>query len=1136
MTVVDETLARLNDEQIEAVEATGNVFVSAGAGTGKTSVLVERYVRATCELGLDVESILVITYTRKAAGELRSRVRAALLDRGRHDLARELDGAWISTIHGFCNRLLKAHPFGVGLDPRFRELDEAGAAVLRGEAFERALESFCSGGEPERLRLLATYRAGGLRRMLTGVYETLRSAGRPLVLELGERPSFEDALTALRTEAACLLDDANATDTQKSNAAEAHRIAAAGTAPERVVELSSLQSRGARAASYEQARKALEQAALEELAASDRVLLQELLERFAAEYAFAKRRESVVDFEDLQLAARDLLRDDQDVREAVQLRFRLVMVDEFQDTNLLQCELIDLVAHPDVTEVFTVGDEFQSIYGFRHADVGVFRHRREEASNLLSLRSNYRSRPQVLAAVNHLFAGAFGDDFQPLAASAEFADPVFGHPVELLVTDKASYKDTGQHWRRGEARAIARRVRELVDSGEAVPGEIVVLFAAGSDAEMYEEELRRLGLPTYRATGRGYFGQQQVADLLAYLRLLHNRYDDVALATVLASPFVGVSNDTLVLLRRGAPRRPLFTALERGLPEGIPVEEEQLLRAFIQRYERLVRVSSRAGLERLCEQILAEHDYDLAILARWDGPRRFANLRKLGRLAREYEAVRGSDLAAFVRFVHDQEALGAKQLEALAEEEGADAVRLLTIHGAKGLEFKVVVVADAGRDTGGPRGGDEIVALSDGRFGFRMIHPTRGDRRPVFDFDEVREAERAQEREERLRLYYVAMTRAIDRLIVSGAVDLERSADRETPIGWVLERLGAGETVGEASGEPVEIDRGEARFLLRVDRFAPSKSVEAAAAEIELPEVGQLELFGELPLGPGPVGVTLSPLGELEAPPLHDVRQLSYSAIALFERCSYRYFAERVAGLRPVRAARVEVPDERDGPAAGEAAERPALAGNEIGDAVHRLLEIVPLDRPQAPPRAELAEAVVAWYPAATDTEIDRIAELVDAYCESELAHRLAGLPGARTERPFAFEHDGVLLHGRLDVIWRSNGKALVVDYKSNVLDGADPTEVVEAEYRLQRLVYALACLRGGADEAEIVYQFLERPGDLVSATFSTPDVPALESELSEAIARIRSGDFRPTPSELACSGCPALDLVCAGPRLLVHG
>jgi hypothetical protein len=147
VTVV-ESQRGLNEEQLAAVEADGSVFVAAGAGTGKTSVLVERYVRAVCERGIDVESILVITYTRKAAGELRTRIRAALRERGRPDLARELDGAWISTIHGFCARLLRAHPFSAGLDPRFRELEDAGAAVLRGEAFDRALHEFCAGGDP----------------------------------------------------------------------------------------------------------------------------------------------------------------------------------------------------------------------------------------------------------------------------------------------------------------------------------------------------------------------------------------------------------------------------------------------------------------------------------------------------------------------------------------------------------------------------------------------------------------------------------------------------------------------------------------------------------------------------------------------------------------------------------------------------------------------------------------------------------------------------------------------------------------------------------------------------------------------------------------------------------------------------
>src|SRR5262249_48905044 len=177
--------------------------------------------------------------------------------------------------------------------------------------------------------------------------------------------------------------------------------------------------------------------------------------------------------------------------------------------------------------------------------------------------------------------------------------------------------------------------------------------------------------------------------------------DDEALATVLASPFVGVSNDALVLIRRHAGKRPLFAGLERTLPEALSADDERLLRAFKQRYDRLVAASVRTSLERLCDEIVAAHDYDLAVLARWDGKRRYANLRKLMRLARSYEGLRGADIEGFVQFIRDQEAVGASQLEAVSEEEGADAVRLLTIHAAKGPEFKVEIVADAGRHTGG---------------------------------------------------------------------------------------------------------------------------------------------------------------------------------------------------------------------------------------------------------------------------------------------------------------------------------------------------------------------------------------------------------------------------------------------------
>jgi ATP-dependent exoDNAse (exonuclease V) beta subunit len=204
------------------------------------------------------------------------------------------------------------------------------------------------------------------------------------------------------------------------------------------------------------------------------------------------------------------------------------------------------------------------------------------------------------------------------------------------------------------------------------------------------------------------------------------------------------------------------------------------------------------------------------------------------------------------------------------------------------------------------------------------------------------------------------------------------------------------------------------------------------------------------------------------------------------------------------------------------------MAASEIGDSVHRLLERVDLAAP-APPSLD---QVLAWYPGATAAELERIGALVEAYCSSTLAARLAALDGVSSERPFAFEHDGVLFHGVLDVLHLDGARALVADFKSNLLGEHSPSEIVDAEYRLQRLVYAIACFRAGADEVEVVYQFLERPDELVQATFGRAELPGLEAELSAAIGRIAEGRFPPRPSELACAGCPALDVVCAGPAL----
>jgi ATP-dependent helicase/nuclease subunit A len=1094
-----------NREQLAAIEEQGVVFVSAGAGTGKTTVLVERFVNAVCKRGLSLDSVLVITYTERAAGELRSRIRERLAELGRHDLAREIDRAWISTIHGFCSRLLRTHPFEAGLDPHFRVLDESQARVLRSEAFTEALTRFCGDRDPERLRLLATYGSSRLSSMLAGVYERLRSAGRPLELAAGETKRLPGALEELRACAEATLAHSAGDAEARALVERALALVAPPPSADRLLDLGDLRVPGREPefAAYAEALAAVESAALEDVAARDRDLLQELLHAFDAAYREAKARESALDFEDLQLVACDLLLGNERVRERTRWRFRSVMVDEFQDTNRLQCELIDRLA---CEELFFVGDEFQSIYRFRHADVEVFRERRAASAGVLPLTQNYRSRPEILGVVNHLFGAEFGSAFEPLVAAARFPEPLFGPGVELLVTDKSKYRGGPVHWRVAEARHVARRVRALVEAGECTPGEVVLLFAAGTDAERYEEALREQGLPTHRAAGRGYFGQQQVADLVGYLRLVQNRYDDEALVTVLASPFVGVSNDALVLLRRAAGRRPLFSGLERSLPPGLGARDRRLFEAFRQRYERLTRRSERFGLERLCEQIVVEHDYDLAVLARWDGRRRYANLRKLARLARSYESLRGPDIEGFVRFLRDQEAAGAKEVEAAAEEEGGDAVRLLTVHAAKGLEFRVVVLADAGRTPPSPSP-DELLCLPDGRFGFRVVNPATGERSGVFGWEEMRAAERTAEQAENRRLLYVAMTRAVDRLIVSGAVDPTSTRDSDAPLHWILRRL---EIRDLGENGPAELERGGARVLLEVDRGASEPAGEPPGGDAAV----QLQLFAPVNGGAARQAPELPALAPVPEPPAYRVRRLSYSALALFERCPYRFYAERIVGVPP-----------RDG--TGPVPGGEGLAATEIGDAVHVALE-------HDVPVGELRDRVRTRYPGATDEDVARIESLVRAWRQSPLGRRLAEPDGARRELAFVFEHDGVLLHGRFDVFRLVDGRALVVDYKTNRLEELTPSEAVEGEYALQRLVYALAALRAGAEAVEVTYVFLERPDEPVTAVLGRADAARLEGELSAAIELIHAGEFHPTPSEHVCPGCPALDVVCAGPRLRV--
>ena len=365
------------------------------------------------------------------------------------------------------------------------------------------------------------------------------------------------------------------------------------------------------------------------------------------------------------------------------------------------------------------------------------------------------------------------------------------------------------------------------------------------------------------------------------------------------------------------------------------------------------------------------------------------------------------------------------------------------------------------------------------------------------------------------------MTRAIDRLIVSGSIDSQRARPTRR-------RRSAGCSAGstaprssQARGEaPVELEREGARVLVRARPHAACRASRSRVAE------------------PSRRWSTTRRASSRSSRPAQRRRcRRSRRCSRRSRRCPSRRCTtcagSPTARSRSSSAARTATTPSGS-PACGprtRTERSPGRAGWRRPRSATRCTGCSSSSTSTAPPPPDV-EQVRAWYPAVTDEELARIAGFVASYCESELAQRIAALAGARPERPFAFEHDGVLLHGRLDVLHRDGSRALVLDYKTNTLAEGTPEEIVEADYRLQRLVYALACFRAGAEEVEVVYHFLERPDAVVSTHVRARRRAGARSGALGGDRRIRAGEFRPTPSEFICAGCPALDVVCAGPRL----
>lgn len=803
----------LTDEQRQAaLERDRDVVVTAGAGSGKTRTLVARYVSLLAE-GLEPRRVVAITFTRKAAREMRSRVRDALntlvqeaqsLDEQLRwqGLASQMDSARIGTIHSICTEILQAHPAEAGIDPRFSVLDEGLTAALRAQVVADTLGELVD--QAEFTPLFATLKTDEIKSLLQFILDHRLEAaeafaekrdGHQIVLAFLENTLHSDEFTGAIAD----LRGRPRTDLEADGLYE---MVLGVLAQWEVVETALQQGELATCVgTLIQARKLIKlnigkrvsltkdilrdlQKAYDDFLApvlgSDlpdteteahllalMPLVSRAFERLSSNYHAALLQRQALDFDDLEAGAEKLLGNDA-IRARWQAELDALLVDEFQDTNARQRTIVEGLAGAK-GHLFVVGDARQSIYRFRRADVTVFRaieqRVKSEGGLPLNLDRTYRAHEPLLAATGDLLKSIMGEQddpsrpyyvpFSQLEAHRKTVPEYLQSPhIELVL----GTGEDAPSARPVMAFALGKRLLELKQEGQIRTwDEVALLFRAASGFSHYENAFEELGIPFVTVAGRGFYDRPEIRDVLNILSALADPGDDLAMAGLLRSPAFGMSDAALYLLRkRGDQTLPYWQALQADFSM---LNEPDQVRA--QRtsdiLNRLIPQVDRIPVAELLKQLVDETDYRAILAAEGEsstGGRLWRNLDKLLADAHASGQVNVRDFLDYLTTLSDA---GAREGEAPADAQGA--IRLMTIHKSKGLEFPVVVLADAAKERRSTS--DQAYLLPETGLALKL------EPAPLL-YRLAKYQNGLQDDAESMRILYVALTRAKEKLIISG--------------------------------------------------------------------------------------------------------------------------------------------------------------------------------------------------------------------------------------------------------------------------------------------------------------------------------------------------------------------------------
>ncbi len=1054
-----------------------SLLVEASAGTGKTRTLIERIVRLVVEAERPISSIAAMTFTEKAAGEMKERLRLRLdeVSRSAEDAEqraraaaarRDLDSAEVSTIHSFCARLLRERPVEARVDPEFVTPEEGVALELFEEVFAAWVDeaarvegpvtaSFRRGLSPDALRALAgtIHEERPLVRAGTVPDDPLPFARADLLTLLadGERV-VDDVPPDLREDAKVLFI--------RSAIDELHDLLPLGieelVAFRPVTDISFRPGKrnlfeGDAKKRAEEFRKAFRELPGQLASLPDETLLARLVgevrDRFLPRLEEEKRRRGLLEFDDLLLAARDLLRSSRAAREHFQLRFPHLVVDEFQDTDPVQAEVVLRLAAPEGEQdeaaweglspaggaLFLVGDPKQSIYRFRRADVETYRRVAGSlgADARLSLVTNFRSAPRILAFVNALFSRAFDGSPEepwevenaplvpgPEAAAAPDAGEVVYLAAPPVPAPRDDEEDGGEDGGEEaadaratvqEARAVANLLRSRFASG-GYRG-VAVLLGSNDAIDTFQDVFREAGIPAVLDGGVSFYRREETAAVVAALRAVDDPSDGISTVAALKSFLFGLTDVELLDAAEAGTR---FDDPATAPASG-PVAESLAFLSSL-RSRRLERPLAETLLELLAARRAFAAVENGAVVNPLQAS---ANLERLLVLARGLDAEGLPFREAVARL---SLRLEERTAEPRAFEEDEDAVRLLTLHKSKGLEFDTVVVASLGfRDRDRAASGRSLLYdHAGGLLAFRVPLGGRSLGTPGLRIIEGRDDLRR--RAEEKRLLYVALTRPRKTLVLSWFRRRRRLKSGEVSDAIEKSLLAP---IAFAEGPPPEL--------------APL--VEVVAPDVSVPPPP------EKPAAPADAADLAAEMAAAEA----RLARARASASRLLRRSG-----EKDAPRTARTPADSGSPEDLTSLEREEEVHVPAVR---LGTAVHEAMEAL-LDPSRTPP-ASAAEAVAA---ATVPLDPAARAEAV-ALVTRLLAHPVVARARAARRRyvemPVLFRDDALegspLVEGKVDLLFEEEDGWVVVDWKTDRLPTAAVRAEREALYAPQLESYARA-------------------------------------------------------------------------------